>query len=239
MFATDIHEEHWLRPHSDERPGLPRRDVPPDQTPGSHHAPVTVASYSSAHHPQGTGQGRLLSHINISFHTASIHTRIETCRLQVNLSLSLCSSVLLSVFDSAQNLQRWNSLLFYSEKCTYNCAQKTSDTCSKRALFPLMLCCCFRFLKLLRSPGKDCPRFRALMTETFESEHYQRFLRAHQVRQTTEEDRLRKTLHCNLFNDAVLTAHFVLNITLLWVMCLLTTEKRVCFPVVFYIIRII
>ncbi|XP_054455455.1 testicular acid phosphatase homolog [Anoplopoma fimbria] len=35
--------------------------------------------------------------------------------------------------------------------------------------------------KLLRSPGKDCPRFRALMTETFESDHYQRFLRAHKV----------------------------------------------------------
>ncbi|KAF3704494.1 Testicular acid phosphatase -like protein [Channa argus] len=34
--------------------------------------------------------------------------------------------------------------------------------------------------KLLRSPGKDCPKFRALMTETFESEAYQRFLRAHQ-----------------------------------------------------------
>ncbi|MEQ2192177.1 hypothetical protein XENOCAPTIV_008147, partial [Xenoophorus captivus] len=34
--------------------------------------------------------------------------------------------------------------------------------------------------KLLRSPGKDCPRFRALMTETFESVPYQRFLRAHQ-----------------------------------------------------------
>ncbi|XP_069011841.1 testicular acid phosphatase homolog isoform X2 [Embiotoca jacksoni] len=34
--------------------------------------------------------------------------------------------------------------------------------------------------KLLKSPGKDCPRFRALMTETFESEPYQRFLRAHQ-----------------------------------------------------------
>uniref|UniRef100_G3NZS4 acid phosphatase n=1 Tax=Gasterosteus aculeatus aculeatus TaxID=481459 RepID=G3NZS4_GASAC len=34
--------------------------------------------------------------------------------------------------------------------------------------------------KLLKSPGKDCPRFRALMTETFESEHYQRFLGAHQ-----------------------------------------------------------
>ncbi|KAM4526815.1 testicular acid phosphatase homolog [Fundulus diaphanus] len=34
--------------------------------------------------------------------------------------------------------------------------------------------------KLLKSPGKDCPRFRALMTETFESAPYQRFLRAHQ-----------------------------------------------------------
>ncbi|XP_045925687.1 testicular acid phosphatase homolog [Micropterus dolomieu] len=33
---------------------------------------------------------------------------------------------------------------------------------------------------LLKSPGKDCPRFRALMTETFESAPYQRFLRAHQ-----------------------------------------------------------
>ncbi|XP_047465172.1 testicular acid phosphatase homolog [Mugil cephalus] len=34
--------------------------------------------------------------------------------------------------------------------------------------------------KLLRSPGRDCPRFRSLMTETFESEPYQRFLGAHQ-----------------------------------------------------------
>lgn len=34
--------------------------------------------------------------------------------------------------------------------------------------------------KLLKSPGKDCPRFRTLMTETFESESYQRFLRGHQ-----------------------------------------------------------
>ncbi|XP_027895590.1 testicular acid phosphatase homolog isoform X4 [Xiphophorus couchianus] len=34
--------------------------------------------------------------------------------------------------------------------------------------------------KLLKSPGKDCPRFRALMTETFESAPYQRFVRAHQ-----------------------------------------------------------
>ncbi|XP_032431155.1 testicular acid phosphatase homolog isoform X2 [Xiphophorus hellerii] len=34
--------------------------------------------------------------------------------------------------------------------------------------------------ELLKSPGKDCPRFRALMTETFESAPYQRFVRAHQ-----------------------------------------------------------
>ncbi|KAM4624386.1 testicular acid phosphatase homolog [Polymixia lowei] len=34
--------------------------------------------------------------------------------------------------------------------------------------------------KLLKSPGKDCPRFRDLMTQTFDSEPYQRFLRAHQ-----------------------------------------------------------
>uniref|UniRef100_I3KVU4 Acid phosphatase 2, lysosomal n=1 Tax=Oreochromis niloticus TaxID=8128 RepID=I3KVU4_ORENI len=37
--------------------------------------------------------------------------------------------------------------------------------------------------KLLRSPGKDCPRFSAMMTETFESHPYQKFLKAHQVRQ--------------------------------------------------------
>uniref|UniRef100_A0A8C6PGR1 Acid phosphatase 2, lysosomal n=1 Tax=Nothobranchius furzeri TaxID=105023 RepID=A0A8C6PGR1_NOTFU len=40
--------------------------------------------------------------------------------------------------------------------------------------------------KLLRSPGKECPRFRALMTETFESAPYQRFLRAHQVGWSSE-----------------------------------------------------
>lgn len=38
------------------------------------------------------------------------------------------------------------------------------------------------FVKLLKSPGKDCPKFRALMTETFESVPYQTFLRANQVR---------------------------------------------------------
>lgn len=46
------------------------------------------------------------------------------------------------------------------------------------------------FLKLLRSPGRDCPRFKALMTETFESRPYQSFLQNHQVRQITEEDGL-------------------------------------------------
>lgn len=53
----------------------------------------------------------------------------------------------------------------------------------------------FVVLKLLKSPGKDCPRFRALMTETFESEHYQRFLGAHQVGQTIGGDGMR----CNSF----------------------------------------
>ncbi|CAG04315.1 unnamed protein product, partial [Tetraodon nigroviridis] len=41
--------------------------------------------------------------------------------------------------------------------------------------------------KLLRSPGKDCPRFKALMTETFESRPYQSFLQTHQVRQVAEK----------------------------------------------------
>lgn len=43
--------------------------------------------------------------------------------------------------------------------------------------------CLTAVLKLLRSPGKDCPRFSAMMTETFESHPYQKFLKAHQVRQ--------------------------------------------------------
>ncbi|XP_034049379.1 testicular acid phosphatase homolog [Thalassophryne amazonica] len=33
--------------------------------------------------------------------------------------------------------------------------------------------------KLLKSPGKDCPRLKALMTETFESAPYQTYLKAH------------------------------------------------------------
>uniref|UniRef100_A0A3P8PBD4 Acid phosphatase 2, lysosomal n=1 Tax=Astatotilapia calliptera TaxID=8154 RepID=A0A3P8PBD4_ASTCA len=43
--------------------------------------------------------------------------------------------------------------------------------------------------KLLRSPGKDCPRFSAMMTETFESHPYQKFLKAHQVRQSVRQCR--------------------------------------------------
>ncbi|XP_075890530.1 testicular acid phosphatase homolog [Nelusetta ayraudi] len=34
--------------------------------------------------------------------------------------------------------------------------------------------------KLLRKFGKDCPRFKSLMTETFESQPYQKFLKTHQ-----------------------------------------------------------
>uniref|UniRef100_A0A8C7MQE8 Acid phosphatase 2, lysosomal n=1 Tax=Oncorhynchus kisutch TaxID=8019 RepID=A0A8C7MQE8_ONCKI len=35
--------------------------------------------------------------------------------------------------------------------------------------------------KLLKSPSKHCPRFRELMGETFDSEHYRRVLKSHQV----------------------------------------------------------
>lgn len=37
----------------------------------------------------------------------------------------------------------------------------------------------------MRSPGKSCPRFKTLMTETFDSGPYQSFLRTHQVRRIT------------------------------------------------------
>lgn len=100
------------------------------------------------------------------------------------LILSLCSYVSVCV---AVNPAFQMSPTLWSGKWTYNCTHKTSSTCSKSALFLLMLLF-FHFFKLLKSPGKDCPRFRTLMTETFESETYQRFLKAHQVSQTTEED---------------------------------------------------
>lgn len=86
MSPTVIRAKHWLRPHSDECPGLPCRDVPPSQTPSSHHAPVTVAAYSRAHRPQGPGQGGLPSHINISFHNWR-----ETCASSFeSLSVAPC-----------------------------------------------------------------------------------------------------------------------------------------------------
>ncbi len=92
MFPTVTCAEHWLRPHSDERPGLPCWDVSPNQTPASHHAPVTVAAYSRAHCPQSPGQGGLLSHINISFGAAAIHRRTETSSTieSESVSVALC-----------------------------------------------------------------------------------------------------------------------------------------------------
>lgn len=90
-LSTDICAEHRLWPHADECPSLPRWAVPSNQTPTSHHAPVTVAAYSSAHHPQGPGQGGLLSGINISFHTAAVHSRLEMCTSSFELfSIAPC-----------------------------------------------------------------------------------------------------------------------------------------------------
>lgn len=97
--------EHWLRPHSDECPSLPCWDVSSSQTPGSHHAPVTVAAYSHAHCPQGPGQGGLLIHINIFFHAIAIHSWIETCD-------SLWGCIFLSVFTLAESPAYQSSTLF-------------------------------------------------------------------------------------------------------------------------------
>lgn len=103
------------------------------------------------------------------------------------LILSLCSSLYVCV---VVNPAFQMSPTLWSGKWTYNCTHKTFSTRSRCASFLLMLLC-FHFLKLLKSPGKDCPRFRTLMTETFESETYQRFLKAHQVSQTTKTPWLR------------------------------------------------
>uniref|UniRef100_A0A672JQY3 Acid phosphatase 2, lysosomal n=1 Tax=Salarias fasciatus TaxID=181472 RepID=A0A672JQY3_SALFA len=71
--------------------------------------------------------------------------------------------------------------------------------------------------KLLKSPGKDCPRFRTLMTETFESAPYQRFLRGHQVRRTAAEGRSLNTLQpssgsASVFHSSLF--HEIHNLTL-------------------------
>lgn len=69
---TALREEHRLRPHSDERPGVPRRDAPPDQTPASHRAPVTVEARPGAHRPQGPGQGGPPSRVRVHFQVAAV-----------------------------------------------------------------------------------------------------------------------------------------------------------------------
>lgn len=75
-LPTDVCAERWLRPHSDECPSLPCWDVPSSQTPGSHHAPVTMETSSRAYHPQGPGQGGQQSHINISFHAGALNRNL-------------------------------------------------------------------------------------------------------------------------------------------------------------------
>uniref|UniRef100_A0A3Q3VUG3 Acid phosphatase 2, lysosomal n=1 Tax=Mola mola TaxID=94237 RepID=A0A3Q3VUG3_MOLML len=71
--------------------------------------------------------------------------------------------------------------------------------------------------KLFKTPGKDCPKFRALMTETFERQPYQRYLWTNQVRKTSEEDQALTRLLCNSasvsFNDVsiLLRAQLELN----------------------------
>lgn len=72
-LPTAVCAEHRLWPDSDERPGLPRWDVPSSQAPSSCHGPLRVEAYSRAHHPQGPGQGGLQRHINIAFHAAALN----------------------------------------------------------------------------------------------------------------------------------------------------------------------
>lgn len=155
IFTTAIRPEHRLRPHSDERPSLPRWDVPSCQAPASHHAPVAVASHFGAHRPQGPGQGGLLQQIRASFSSRS-HTQLyawihlhSAVRFHFNCETSLLR--FWTCLNSKTNIIRFFFLLFWT-------------------------------FQLLKSPGKDCSRFRSLMTETFESAPYQRFLKAHQVR---------------------------------------------------------
>lgn len=185
-FPTVLRTEHRLRPHSDECSGMPCRDVPPYQTPGSHCAPVTVAAYTCAYRPQGPGQGGLLIHIYLSFHAAALHSWTEPWTQWAEIPVCF---------------KAWNEHIIVPRRLAVPAVNvRYFHRCC--AVF-------FDFLKLLRSPGKDCPRFRALMTETFESQPYQRFIRTHQVRRATEGDGALNTLNCkqshNLVNDALLT----------------------------------
>lgn len=85
---TAVRAEHRPRPHSDERPSLPGWDVSSSQTPASHHAPVTVATYSCAHRPRGSRQGGLPSHINIFCRRSGVGELVG-----VNVGCSLFLSV--------------------------------------------------------------------------------------------------------------------------------------------------
>lgn len=167
MITTDICAEYWLRPHSDECPGLPCWDVPPNQT---HHAPVTVAAYSSAHHPQSPRQGGL-PHKYFLFTAAATQSWLQNCINYFGLfSVAPCGHLCAS--------QLWFPTVLKCEMSIHLCPQEVP-----RVNVHYFHWCLTAVLKLLRSPGKDCPRFSAMMTETFESHPYQKFLKAHQVRQ--------------------------------------------------------
>lgn len=169
LLSTAVRAEHRPRPHSDERPSLPGWDVSSSQTPASHHAPVTVATYSCAHRPRGPRQGGLPSHINIFCRRSGVGELVG-----VNLGCSL----FLSVLTSAVNLSRarCKSLTVRNERITAPSRPSgPTPTDAVLAVLPFLL-------KLLRKFGKDCPRFKSLMTETFESQPYQKYLKNHQVR---------------------------------------------------------
>lgn len=175
-LPTAVRAEHWLWPNSDERPGLPRRDVSSSQAPSSRHGPVRVEAYSRAHHPQGPGQGGLQRHINISFHAAALNRNFDFPHI-----VAACLCLFESQLWTCQNLPLISSKHLIGQR---NLSVPVHH--SHRSKVFLV----FNFLKLLRSPGKACPRFKALMTETFDSAPYQSFLRTHQVRQIAEEDHL-------------------------------------------------
>lgn len=93
MLPTAVRAEHRLWPDSDERPGLPRWDVPSSQAPSSRHGPLRVEAYSRAHHPQGPGQGGLQRHINIAFHAAALNRNFDFFSSSFLLHVCVCLSL--------------------------------------------------------------------------------------------------------------------------------------------------